>query len=386
MDAECIKSECLIDRILMMRCAFTMRLLPIYSCEPGMRLGKPVFNEEGVVLLGENVELSQQLISRLRQLGIDYLYVKDGITDDVIIPDTLSEETRMRAVAEIRTSFRQQMEEHGGKRIAKHPLLGKSFNNVLQMIIDDLSDNRGMLIMMNDMNIVDNYLFQHALNVTIITLTLGIIHGYAKNDLVTLGIGSMMHDIGMTKIDRQIWNKRGKLSDAEYAEIQKHPMLGFQLLKDQTNVPLLSAHCALQHHERSDGSGYPRNLKEKETHDYAKWIAIADSFDAMTTHRPHRFAMLPHQAMETLFACSVTLYDRQKVALFRDNVAIYPLGLTVRLNTGEKGVVVQIQPAYPQRPTVRIIESPDGKKLEQHELYEVDLSKKLSVLIDKVEL
>lgn len=149
-------------------------------------------------------------------------------------------------------------------------------------------------------------------------------------------------------------------------------------------MPLLAAHCAFQHHERENGSGYPRGIKGNEIHDYAKLIAIIDSYDAMTTHRPYRLAMLPHQAMEILFSGVETLYDYKKVALFRDNVAIYPLGLSVKLSTGEKGVVVVINPAIPQRPTIRIMEGADGEKITQP--YEVDLSKQLTVFVSEVEM
>jgi len=93
--------------------------------------------------------------------------------------------------------------------------------------------------------------------------------------------------------------------------------------------------------------------------------------------------MLPHQAMELLFAGVGTLYEHKKVALFRDNVAIYPLGLSVELSTGERGVVVRINPAVPQRPTVRILEDVEGQRLTQP--YDVDLSEKLTVFINHID-
>jgi hypothetical protein len=104
----------------------------------------------------------------------------------------------------------------------------------------------------------------------------------------------------------------------------------------------------------------------------------------MTTHRAHRDAMLPHQAMEILFAGVGTLYEQSKVAFFRDHVAIYPIGVTVKLNTGEKGVVIDINPAAPQRPVVRVLTDPDGQRVTQP--YEVDLTKRLTVMVDQVEL
>lgn len=361
-----------------------MRLVPTRSCEPGMRLAKPIFNEEGIVLLGAHVELNSSLINRLGQLGVDFVYIEDAVTEDVVVNDPISDETRIRALGEIRTTFRNSLTEASGGRIAvRNPLLGKSFNRVLEMIIDDLNGNQGALMMMTNLNVMNNYLYKHSLNVTVYTLMLGIIHGYNKNELVMLGLGCMLHDIGKTKIRQELLTKPGLLTPEEFKEIQTHTVHGFQLLKKEPNIPLLSAHCALQHHERLDGSGYPRGIRDKEIHDYAKWIAITDSYDAMTTHRPHRFAMLPHQAMEILYGCAGTLYERQKVALFRDNIAIYPLGLTVRLNTGEKAVVVRINGHYPQRPVVRVVQEADGGKPAAP--YEIDLSQKLNAMIASVD-
>jgi HD-GYP domain-containing protein (c-di-GMP phosphodiesterase class II) len=359
-----------------------MRLVSTSSCQPGMRLGKGIYNEDGIILLGRLVELTQPLISRLQQLGVDYVYIEDKDTEDVVVSEMISDETRRKALAEIKSNFGRYMEESSKAKFSRGQFMGQAFNSVMKMIIDDLTSNKGALIMLMDMNVLNNYIYQHSLNVSIYTTMLGMAHGYSKDEIMTLGLGSLLHDIGKMKINLNLLRKEGPLSPSEYDEVKKHTEHGFQMLKDEPNIPLLVAHCAFQHHERLDGSGYPRGIKGDEIHEYAKWIAIADSYDAMTTHRPHRLAMLPHQAMEMLFTGAGTLYDQKKVALFRDNVAIYPLGITVTLNTGEKGVVVDVNPSAPQRPIVRIISDADGQRPSQ--LYEVDLSKKLTLMIERV--
>ncbi|MCS7464637.1 HD-GYP domain-containing protein [Paenibacillus doosanensis] len=360
-----------------------MRLIPTRSCVPGMKLGKCIFNEEGIILLKEHAQLSQTLINRLQQLGIDFLYIEDEATADVVIEEPISAETRIKALSEIRNHFKMVVESSGKAKFSKSQFMGKAFGNVMKMIMDDLDSRESPLIMLLNMNVLNNYLYQHSLNVCIYATMLGMAYGYGRDELATIGLGGLLHDIGKTKINPDIIKKAGPLSAEEKAEVQKHAEFGFKLLKDEPNIPLLAAHCAFQHHERLDGSGYPRGIKDNEIHEYAKWIAIVDSYDSMTTHRPHRLAMLPHQAMEVLFAGVGTLYEHKKVALFRDNVAIYPLGLTVTLSTGEKGVVVRINPAVPQRPTVRVLEEADGRKLTQ--LYEIDLSEKLTVFVSKVD-
>ncbi len=156
------------------------------------------------------------------------------------------------------------------------------------------------------------------------------------------------------------------------------------MLKDEPNIPLLAAHCAYQHHERIDGSGYPRGIKGNEIHDFAKWIGIVDSYDAMTSQRVYRNAMLPHQAVEALYSGSDILYDTSMLQLFRDKVAIYPIGLTVKLNTGQSAVVSDINSTCAHRPVIRVLTDEYGMELKSP--FDMDLSKNLNVLISKIEL
>jgi HD-GYP domain-containing protein (c-di-GMP phosphodiesterase class II) len=252
----------------------------------------------------------------------------------------------------------------------------------MTMIIDDLSSHKDAMIMLTNMSVTDNYLYQHSLNVCIYTTMLAMALGYSRDELMTIGLGSLLHDIGKTQIPSGILKKKGDLTDHEFEIIKRHAEFGFQLLKDEPNIPLLAAHCALQHHERLDGSGYPRGIKGNEIHKYARLIGITDSYDAMTTHRAYRSAMLPHQALEILFTGSGTLYEKKMIEMFRDKIAIYPIGVTVRISTGESGVVVDLNATAPMRPIVRILQDADGRELK--EPYEIDLSKKLNVMITDV--
>ena len=158
-----------------------------------------------------------------------------------------------------------------------------------------------------------------------------------------------------------------------------HTEYGFEILRKDPSVSLLSAHCALQHHEKLDGTGYPRGLKGDEIHPYGKILAVADVFDALTSNRPYRKAMLPHEAMEILYGETYTHFDPKYVKTFQRSVATYPVGLTVKLNTGETGVVVHYEMGAPNRPTVRVLNDPTGDSVDKP--YEIDLAKHPSIMI-----
>jgi HD-GYP domain-containing protein (c-di-GMP phosphodiesterase class II) len=359
-----------------------MLFMPINMCQPGMRLAKNIYNDDGMVLLAVNVELTQRLLDRLFSYGIDYIYIEDARTNDIIQQDVIQDETRSKAVIEIRNTFKKVMEDSNKRGAVNYYDIGRNFRDVMKMIIDDLSAHDGAMVMLNNMNVKDNYLFQHSVNVSIYAIMLGISYGYSRDKLETLGLGALLHDIGKTKVPLGILRKPSQLTPDEFKEMKNHTTYGFNLLKDEPNIPLLSAHCALQHHERINGSGYPRGIQGGEINEFARWIGLVDSYDAMTTTRVYRRPLLPHEAMEQLFAGSGTMYDQSQIALFRDKIAIYPLGITVRLNTGEYGIVSKLNMSVPHRPTIRVLQDEAGTVLK--EPYEIDLSSKLSILISEI--
>ncbi|NOU93527.1 hypothetical protein GC093_09885 [Paenibacillus sp. LMG 31456] len=176
--------------------------------------------------------------------------------------------------------------------------------------------------------------------------------------------------------------KESALTTVEFQEIKRHTEYGFKLLKDTPGIPLLSAHCALQHHEKINGTGYPLGLSGTGVHPFAQWVGLLDAYDAMTNPRPYRAPLPPGQAIEVLFTGAGTLYDKSKVEFFRNKVAIYPVGLSVRLSTGRLGIVSKINPMFKQRPVVRILTNEHGEDLRHPE--EIDLSKHLHIMIFRI--
>lgn len=356
-----------------------MRLLTLKQCKPGMKLAKRIFSEDGIILLGENMELTDRLISRLEANHVQYVYVQDPRTDDITNKTIISEETFRVAVKEIRKNFDVLMNPSKSIKPFARPFVAKPLKEMMGLIIDDLSTNKDAMIMLMNMGIVDHYLYQHSLNVCVYTTLLGMSHGYNREDVINLGLGALLHDIGKTQISMDVLKKPDSLNKDEYEEMKLHTVRGFEILKEEPNLPLSVAHCAFQHHERIDGSGYPRGLCGNEIMEYAKWIGIVDSYDAMTTSRVYKSPMLPHEAMERLYGGSGTLYEQWMLAHFRDKVVIYPIGITVKLSSGQTGVVADYNPSYPHRPIVRILTDEYGQELIQP--FDIDMSTSLSTMI-----
>ncbi|WP_047150479.1 HD-GYP domain-containing protein [Aneurinibacillus tyrosinisolvens] len=357
-----------------------MRLISITRCQPGMVLAKPIYTDTGTVLLNRDVSLTDSMIQRLKQKGINTLYIRDKATEDIEVNEVISEETRRSAMKTIHQSFTDIIlsEQKWKTRLSMQAVT--SFRTMFESILYDLKKNRNAMNLLTNIYTHDNYVYAHSLNVAIYSAALAIQQGYNDKELTEIGIGALFHDIGKLMLPEEILNKPDRLTEDEFEIIKKHAEYGFEFLRNQDGISLLSAHCAYQHHERMNGSGYPRGLKGDEIHRFARVMAVCDVFDALTTNRVYRKAMLPHEAVEILYTgAGDGQFESKLVEGFRDTIAIYPLGITVVLNTGEVGVVVDYNRRLPSRPIVRITKHPDGRDVDKY--YEIDLSKELTIMI-----
>jgi putative nucleotidyltransferase with HDIG domain len=361
-----------------------MRLISIKECKEGMELAKTIYSDVGQVLIHEGVPLTSRMLERLHDLHIPYVYVVDEQTKGIEPKDVVSQTTRNLAVSTIKTEFSKMMKNGKLVNVIDSPDLGKKFRGVVKEILADVRSHHKVMSVLMDVQSADQYTFQHSLNVTIYTLALAMAQNYTEKQLIEIGLGAILHDVGKMTVPNEILSKQGKLTDAEFAIIQKHTTDGFESLRKIHDIPLLCAHCAFQHHERLDGSGYPRGLAKDEIHEYAKIIAIADVFDALTSNRSYRKAMLPHMAMEVIYSGAGKLFDFELVNMFRNTVSMYPIGMTVILSNGYKGIVIDHNHQLPSRPVIRLIEDGEGQAMQRSE--EIDLAKHLSVVIEDCEL
>lgn len=354
-----------------------MRLVALDLIKEGAKLGKSIATADGRVLLGEGVPLKKEFIEKLKAMGLESVYILDEKFSELEIQlelnDIISDTTRRESIQVTKDSLERIVK---GKPIEVPKILG-AVNN----IIDDLLHQDTLLINLSDIRTFDDYTFAHSVNVAVLSLVMGIGLGYDQLKLRNLGVGALLHDLGKTKIALEILNKPSKLTDQEFALMQQHSEEGFRLIKENRELSILIAHVAYQHHERFDGTGYPRGLKGTEITKFARIVAIADVYDALTADRPYRKRHLPHEAYEYLMGACSTHFDHNLVSVFLKHVAPYPAGTIVLLNTGEKGVVVQQHLDFLLRPVVMVFEK-DGKDLGRS--FEYDLAINPTIMIKEV--
>jgi HD-GYP domain-containing protein (c-di-GMP phosphodiesterase class II) len=227
----------------------------------------------------------------------------------------------------------------------------------------------------------DNYTFQHSVDVAIFGAVLGKRMGLEHVLLRDLTLGCLLHDIGKTYIDERILNKPGALTDVEFAEVMRHPTLGFQMLSQVPMEGSRARHVVYQHHERQDGSGYPQRLfssnrilrTQQERFDVRRMsllgeiCAVADVYSAMSSDRPYRAAMPPHRVVDVLQQMSGAHLNVEIVRTFIAGVQLYPVGSAVRIDGGTHagglGIVIRLNSLTLHRPVVRVLFDSNGKRL-----------------------
>ena len=157
-----------------------------------------------------------------------------------------------------------------------------------------------------------------------------------------------------SRLPEEILNKKTPLTETEFAEITQHTTYGFEILRKNNDISLLSAHVAFQHHEKWDGTGYPRGLKGNEIHEYGRLTAVADVYEALTSKRVYRNAIEPNEAYEYVISQANTHFEPRVIEVFKKHIAIYPSGSGILLSNGQRGNVVKQNPTFPNRPFVRV--------------------------------
>lgn len=348
-----------------------MRLINVEKLTSDMKLAKPIYHDNGRTLLSEGCSNLHKYKDKLLEMGVHYIYVEDNQSKDIKILETINEQTKMQSKKIVHETI-------------KNITLNKSIDiekvrNVVMNMIDDILDNKNILHDLTDIRTNDSYTFSHSVNVAVISLMIGKVLGYDKEKLLNLGIGALLHDIGKALIPNEILNKPDKLTNEEFSIMQKHSQLGYDTVKNRCDLSPLSRICILSHHEKFDGSGYPLHKKGNDIHEFARIVAIADVFDALTSDRIYRPKWPTYEAVEYLTTLTNSQFDKRLVDVFVKHVATFPNGSTIILSDKRKAIVKEQNDGFPTRPKIKIIEDKNGVQLLQPQ--EIDLLKELSVVI-----
>jgi len=363
-----------------------MRLVPIECVKEGSFLAKTIYDENERVLLREGVTLTANLIKRIKLIPVYSVYINDeyseGVIDDIIKP-----ELRQKCIKTLKNTF-NSIEKYSSsntdsrnnnRNIPVENFL--SINDLAQEIMDEVLSSKNLMISLVDIKNLDNYTYQHSVNVAVLSLVLGSQLNLRKSELFDLCTGALIHDIGKIFIPKEVLNKVEALTADEFSLISEHTVKGYNYLKGSSDVSSVPRIIALQHHEKVNGKGYPEHRESDKINKLAKITAICDVYDALTSDRPYRRAMLPSDALEYIMAHSGTHFDYEMVKAFSKIIVPYPEGTIVKLSNGDIGIVQTTYVNFPLRPQIKILRSKNPEMLNQY----INLTDNLSIVIESIE-
>jgi len=263
-----------------------------------------------------------------------------------------------------------------GKQYAEVRKLKRLAQKAVHLVMEDESMLLGMATIKN----YDEYTFNHCVNVSIYSLAIGKRLGFSMKTLTELGITALLHDIGKSKIPREVLNKPSSFDDGEWGIMKRHSLWGAEILLNLKQLGEINPRIVIgifDHHVKSDFSGYPKLFRKKEVSLFGQIIQIADSYDAMTTPTIYRkVPFTPEQALALLLKERTLHYDAILLKIFLGIVGIYPIGSLALLNTHELGIVYKPNPnpKWMDRPQVLLVsrdERGEAKK-EMVDLTETD--------------
>ncbi len=344
------------------------------QAEVGMKVAADIFSSNNQMIIPSGTVLDERVITRLRYYNIYGLMIylpeeqevkQESYIDMLRNTDEFKKfnRTYVDTVQNVESSFQKVL---NGNEINLDEMLRDT-----DRILHEGRNGAHILEMLHGIRNYDDMTFVHSLNVSLIC---NIFAGWLKfspEDTRALTLAGLLHDIGKMLIPRDIIQKDGKLTDDEYKKIKMHSIKGYQAMKDYP-IDIRIKYAALMHHERCDGSGYPNGFVGDQIDDFAKIVAIADVYDAMTSNRRYRKSICPFEVVENFERDGFLKYDPGLLMTFLERIVQSYIHNIVRLSDGRNGEVVMINKFALSRPVVRI-----GSGF-------IDLSKEMKLSIEEV--
>jgi len=355
-----------------------MKKYRIRDIPPGSFFSEPVYLEKQFILAAPEMAFTGEMLKAMEDWDYEEVYSAGLPMEDYAAHKTedsggveftgaevLADSDKIKRAEEFYAAFLKYVEALFTQAAIKNEMDFKSVAEKIKAACDIIREDRRFLLRVQRNNLSspgDNYLASHAVKSTIIAIIIGSYLKLPAHRLIELGVAALLHEIGMIKLPPQIYLSKRALQPQERKAILTHPVLGYNLLKS-FDFPLTVTVAALEHHERENGSGYPRKITGDKISLYAKIIAVACSYEALSAQRPHKEAKDGYTGMLELLKNEGKQYDDTIVRALVYSLSIYPIGLYVLLSSGRKGQVVDVNPENPRFPIVQVFGelTPDGK-------------------------
>lgn len=342
---------------------------------PGDQLLNDTFNHAGVLVLRKDSTLTHESIARLLQHNIDYI---DIIERKIDVEPTMDKSPSLTTYNKINQQFHHAINQFEHLFLAV--LAGGTYEDnkieqLLQPVVSTLEEQKDVvsLLLLLHQQQTDDYTYNHSLQVGMLSYYIAKWLNYSDQEAYLVSKAGFLIDIGTSKISPTIVNKPDRLTKEEFAEIKKHPEYSYDIIMESTQDEI-SALVALQHHEREDGSGYPKGLRSDDIHPYAKIIAVADVYTAMISNRVYQTKQELLTVLKQLNTLSFGKLSPEPTQALIKHLLPNFIGKKVLLSTGQSGIIVMTNQTDYFRPLV------------QTDTNFIDLARKPDITIQEVYL
>lgn len=231
--------------------------------------------------------------------------------------------------------------------------------NVVNQCVESVLRNESALLLLTKIKHQDEYTAEHCINVSILAAAFGKHLGLLEGEIRTLALCGLLHDVGKTRIPHNVLNKPGALTPQEFDVMRHHTTHGRDILMATARSLSAAVDVAFSHHERMDGSGYPRGLRAEQIPYFAKIIGLVDTYDAITSNRVYDKGRASMQALDIIHKHRGAQFDEELANAFIQMIGIYPPGSIVEMVNGEVGIVIQSHPKHKLKPRVLMVREAD---------------------------
>ena len=359
--------------------------VPIDELQPGMYVNQVLEQTGSLRMRSKGIVKTQAIIDSLKSKGIlrvevDLTKSKHSTKENKPEEPVESEVAKPKAKPVGRDSINQANDLYSSALSIQSNFLKSLKNGAVKdlspmeslshSLIESVFDNKDALSCLTMIKDTDQYLLEHSINCSVLSGIFCEFLGYDRDIIEQVSLGTLLMDIGMSSLPDEIRNGKGEFAQGDWEVMKTHVQIGVDLVEQCGDISDLSLRIIEEHHERIDGSGYPRGLVGDEISEYARIAAIVDAYDAMTSNRSHKESITPTQALKRLTAAENL--DQDLVKQFIESIGVHPVGSLVRLKSGKLGIVSKINPKDPVSPHVMTFYSVTSQHF--NEVKRIDLS------------
>ena len=372
--------------------------IPIYESNSHLQAFTKLIQEKGIELiiiksslkkkeLAPFIELINKKQDEIETDDLNFQLEKQDVKSVLIKDINFTENTKKTYFSAIGTIAKTLDDVRLGNKINVY-----ENKRAVKGLVNSILIDKTALLSLSMIKNFDDYLYSHSVNVCIIATALAEEIGFSDDDINSIGLGALLHDIGKLKTPKEVLLKPGKLNEQEWKTMKMHPASGFELINDLKGVEEIIGRMVYEHHMRPNVKGYPQLKENVKPIVESQVIAIADTYDACTTLRPYQTPLSPTEAVMKMKKMTKDTgdFNTDYMEVFIKMMGIYPIGTTVRLDTNELALIARYTKQN-DAPIVKIFMNSDGKLIDKPNEFDLndknlDTGKYLRSIIAEVDI